>query len=419
MSELLYDQKTQAILLLTAYFPGSRSEAVKPLTIGEWKRFAAWLLDRSLHPGHMVTGDLQDYLKGWSDQSITPERIKRLLDRSAAFSLAMEKWARADLWIVTREDFPKRFKRRLGAAAPILVFGSGNKALLKDGGLAVVGSRAAAEQDLAYSQDIGKKAAKAGLTVVSGGARGVDEHAMLGALAENGRAIGVLADNLLRTGLSKKYREHLMENNLVLVSATSPEARWQVGHAMARNKYIYCLSDAAFVVHSEKKGGTWTGARENLNNKKWNVPLWVKRTEEKSAGNADLVGYGGKWAPENIDELDLGNLTKNKLAMKPEDEIRQVAVGEAAAPYTNKSEPFVNDGSLSAGKEVKCYDFFLIKVSELCKDTPKSRVELKDALQLKITQLDTYLKQAVEEKKLKKLQRPVRYQSNQQSRLLP
>ena len=60
---------------------------------------------------------------------------------------------------------------------------------------------------------------------------------------------------------------------------------------MGRNKYIYCLSDDSLVVRSDKdKGGTWSGAKENLN-KGW-VSLLVKPSEVD--GNTALLQMGGK-----------------------------------------------------------------------------------------------------------------------------
>ncbi len=95
---------------------------------------------------------------------------------------------------------------------------------------------------------------------------------------------------------SAKYRKALMANNLVLISPFNPEAGFDVGNAMSRNKYIYCLADAAVVVSStNKRGGTWNGAVENLR-QKW-VPLWVKSSSESSSGNAELVRLGGSWIP--------------------------------------------------------------------------------------------------------------------------
>ena len=396
---------TQAILLLTAHFSNTKNEAVKPLTLKEWGRFTGWLGERALTPGHLMTGSLDKHLNGWSDKAITLNRVEALMHRGSALALALEKWLRAGLWIMTKSDpdYPTRFKDRLGTDSPAVVFGCGNRTLLNGGSLAVVGSRNATNEDLAYSRELGARAAQAGYSVVSGGARGVDEASMLGALEEEGTVIGVLADSLMRACSSVRYRKHLMANNLVLISTFYPEAGFNVGHAMQRNKYIYCLSDAALVVHSGEKGGTWNGAMENLR-KQW-VPLWVKRTAEKKSGNAAIVSKGATWIPEDIRNDVIKTLFLTNLAEK----------------IPPKTMPVISDQSVNVVKEDtgalspvyesdEFYDLFLSKAQVLCKDIPKTPDELAGALQIHKTQLKIWLEQARADQKLKKLSKPVRYQ---------
>ena len=301
--------KSQAILLLTAHFSKPQQGDPKPLGPVEWGRFAAWLNSRVLSPEDLLKGQLSDTLEGWADSKISVERIDKLLDRGTALALAMEKWSRSGLWVVTRADgdqYPKILKQRLQAAAPPVWFGCGEKVLLGRGGLAVVGSRNASAGDLEYAKHLGALAAAAGYSVVSGGARGIDETAMLGALEAGGTAIGVMADSLLRSCSSAKYRRSLKEGNLVLVSPFYPDAGFNAGNAMARNKYIYCLANAGVAVHSATSGGTWSGATENLK-KAW-VPLWVKRTSDLDAGNEKLVEMGGNWLPDSLTEGDVERL---------------------------------------------------------------------------------------------------------------
>ncbi len=395
---------TQAILLLTAHFSKAKNEAVKPLTMKEWGRFTWWLRKRSLTPEDLMTGRLDELLNGWSDKTITLERVEGLMHRGSALALALEKWFRAGLWVMTRSDpdYPTRFKQRLGIDSPAVVFGCGNRALLNSGGLAVIGSRNATEEDLAYSRDLGALAANTGYSIVSGGARGVDEASMLGALEEEGTVIGVLADSLMKACSGVKYRKHLMANNLVLISTFYPEAGFNVGHAMQRNKYIYCLSDAALVVHSGTRGGTWSGAMENLK-KQW-VPLWVKRTIETRTGNAAIVRTGATWVPENIENVDLKALfttyrkekSPQQMTLTKSDQFVQV-VKEDAETY-------------SSVEDIGFYDLFLSKAQILCKDVSKTPDELAEALQVHKTQLNIWLKRATADQKLEKLYKPVRYQ---------
>lgn len=107
-----------------------------------------------------------------------------LLRRGTALALAMEKWRRSGLWILSRSDaaYPKRLKRKLGQAAPPLLYGAGNPSLLENGGVAIVGSRDVPQAGLEFAQELAHCCVGHGLGVVSGGAKGVmllrDVHAV-------------------------------------------------------------------------------------------------------------------------------------------------------------------------------------------------------------------------------------------------
>ena len=163
--------------------------------------------------------------------------------------------------------------------------------------MAIVGSREVTDDDLAFASDLGDGAAAQATCVVSGGASGADQAAMLGALRVEGCAVGVLADRLLRAATSTTFRPFIMSEKLALISPFNPEAGFDVGNAMARNKYIYCMADAAVVVASLRgKGGTWHGALENLKHT-W-VPLWIRPTADATSGAAALVDKGARWLPD-------------------------------------------------------------------------------------------------------------------------
>ncbi|VAW49039.1 Putative DNA processing chain A, partial [hydrothermal vent metagenome] len=160
------------------------------------------------------------------------------------------------------------------------------------GGLSIVGSRNIDSLDQDFTQKVARQASLEGLNVVSGGARGVDEVSMLSALEAEGGAIGVLADSLYKAALSAKWRKYIKQQQLVLISAYYPEAGFNAGNAMGRNKYIYALSDFALIVRSDKgKGGTWAGAVENLK-KSW-VPSFVN-SDNSVDGNLALIDMGAE-----------------------------------------------------------------------------------------------------------------------------
>ena len=279
----------QAIVLLTAWF----NKGDKPLTVTEYARLAEWMKIHQRRPSDLLSEKLEVALEGWQDKKIDLGRIRRLLDRGNAMAIALQKWQNAGIWILTRADtdYPARLKKKLGQKAPPLLYGAGEKWILKNRGAAIVGARHAGPEELEFAYRLGQRLAAEGYSVVSGAARGVDESSMIGSIEAEGTTIGVVSDSLMKKMLSRTYRRAILQHNLLLLSPYHPEARFSVGNAMGRNKYLYALSDAAVVVYSEQKGGTWTGAVENLKHH-W-VPLFVKKNEDSKSGNMKLIEQGG------------------------------------------------------------------------------------------------------------------------------
>jgi predicted Rossmann fold nucleotide-binding protein DprA/Smf involved in DNA uptake len=425
--------QTQAVMLLTVSLVKSNKSDAKPLSTKEWASFAVWLKDHDLEPSALIRGNVKTLLSGWMDRSITLTRLENLLNRGGALGLALEKWERAGLWVITRSDpeYPERLKRRLRLKSPPVLFGCGNKMLLDRGGIAVVGSRDADQRDIAFSENLGDAVATQGYSVVSGGARGVDESTMLGALRNDGTAIGVVANNLLRTVSSAKYRKFLISGDLVLITPFNPEAGFNVGNAMSRNRYIYCLSDAAVVVSSTpNKGGTWSGALEDLK-AEW-VPLWVKRTESTKSGNSELVEKGANWIPDDLTSLDC--LMNSAPSSADKDERTDVPLLEIEAAPSVATEPIVGipaplsldskpaeeqtekssiheliDDTTTDQVEVDFYTLFLTRVHDMAKVDPMRVEDIALNLELETSQVKTWLKRAVDDGKIRKLMRPVRY----------
>jgi predicted Rossmann fold nucleotide-binding protein DprA/Smf involved in DNA uptake len=83
---------------------------------------------------------------------------------------------------------------------------------------------------------------------------------------------------LEKTTMNREHRNLLLDGFLVLISPYDPSAGFNVGNAMQRNKLIYALADASLVVNSDfKKGGTWSGAVEQLDRFKF-VPVFIRST---------------------------------------------------------------------------------------------------------------------------------------------
>ena len=305
-----FSLNTKAILLLTAPLIFGRGRDEKPtdlLTPGEYTKLALYLQETGRQPADLLSSDADKLLRD-CHHILNHSRLKSLLTRGFLLSQAVERWQTRAIWVVSRSDdgYPQRLKVRLKKASPSLLYGCGDREILNSGGLAVVGSRNVNNSLVEYTQEIGRLAAKDRQTVVSGAARGIDRAAMDGALEAGGKVTGVLVNRLEQTVMTREHRNLLLEGRLVLISPYDPNAGFNAGHAMQRNKIIYALADAALVVNTDiKKGGTWAGATEQLE-KLHLVPVYVRSTGEPSDGLEALKAKGAMpWPnPKDADDLD-------------------------------------------------------------------------------------------------------------------
>lgn len=299
---------TQAILMLTSpMMVGRGAPCSELLSPPEYRALARYLHENHRQPADLLGDESAEIVRGCRTL-VDQERVSRLLGRGLLLSQAMEYWQTRAIWVVSRADpnYPRSIRSRLKETAPPILYGCGNPAILETGGLAVVGSRQVEDTLIAYAARMGSLAATAGQTLVSGGARGIDQAAMSGALEAKGRVAGVLADSLERAALNRDNRNALLAGLLVLVSPYDPKAGFNVGHAMQRNKLVYALANAALVVNSDvNKGGTWTGAIEQLEKLHF-VRIFVRSTGESAKGLDALRERGAEpWPnPENADALN-------------------------------------------------------------------------------------------------------------------
>lgn len=412
---------TQAVLLLCGSFTAKQNSEVKPLTVTQYNRIATWLRDQQLRPSDLLGEKGIGLLRQSIDRPKEAEEALLLLERGVAMALAIENWANQGIWVLSRSDidYPKRFKDRLKQNSPPILYGAGKKELLARGGLAVIGSRRADEKALEFTRKIGQLCALEEIQVISGGAKGVDQEAMLAALGQGGGVVGILSDNIGKAIVSGKYRQAIREGQLVLISACAPEAHFQIGNAMARNKLIYALSDWALVVCTEtEKGGTWAGALENL---KYNwVPLLVRDGADVSSSNKRLIKEGG----HSLDETkvlrhagglkDLLQQASIQKELEVAEETKSGAYAEPEAEASSQRHHLLNESGKAVLHKVDADYFWDHQVwpaiSIMLRSQGKLTVnQLAEDLGIEKSQAKAWLKKATGEQKVKKLSKPERY----------
>lgn len=270
-----------------------------PLSDGE-----LWRVLGHGDPARLLGLDAAEVTQLLGGDPVLGARVASRLEAATAVAFALEDWERRGLTVLTPLDdaYPERVRERLGSAAPGLLHVTGPPEHLATAGVAVVGSRDVSDEGSAAAESLARAVAAGGLTLISGGARGVDATAMSAAYEAGGVVVAVLAEGLERRIRRPETRQAVASGRVTLASPYAPTAGFSAGAAMARNKVVYALARTAVVVATAQgQGGTWEGATEALRRNLTDVAVW--QGPGAGPGNAALADRGARSVSDPADVL--------------------------------------------------------------------------------------------------------------------
>lgn len=239
--------------------------------------------------------------------------IRNLLDARARLDLDAElaKAEAANVRVLVWDDpdYPSNLKRI--DSAPPLLYLRGELRPEDEWAVAVVGTRRATDYDKEVTRKLVTELARAGVTVVSGLARGVDAAAHRAALDEGGRTIAVLGN-----GLDRVYPpEHLdlaraIVEQGALISEQPLGMRPDARNFPARNRIISGLSLGVLVVACPWNSGAIITARQALEQGREVFAIPGGILSRNSEGPNRLLKEGATPVTEANDILEALNLTR-------------------------------------------------------------------------------------------------------------
>ena len=280
---------SNAILTLCSHI--CVGEGVRPLEPKEYSELAKKLGNIGKSPKDLFDFTVQDFEQLLDMTSDDIDRVKRLLDRNASLSFDLGQYSNIGIETITRADteYPRKLKKKLGNACPPIFYYAGDLSLLDRNYIGYVGARTVSAEDIEFTKNAVRKTTSLGNGVVSGGAKGIDTVSGTEALLSGSFAVEYLSDSLMKKLKNSDTVRNVQNGNLLLLSVSKPDAGFNVGFAMMRNRYIYAQSEATVIVRSDlNKGGTWTGATENLKNNWCTTLCW----EHSYPGNKALIEKG-------------------------------------------------------------------------------------------------------------------------------
>ena len=236
-------------------------------------------------------------------------------------------------------EYSKTLKENLKAAhAPTLIYVKGNKQIMAEKSIAIVGSRNASDVSLEFTDNIAKLASREYKVIVSGFAKGVDKQALDSAISHKGHSIIVLPQGVMTFGSGyKTYYKQIVDGDVLVLSVYLPKAPWSTGLAMARNPIIYGLASEIYVAESSEKGGTWSGVIDGLRK---NRKIYVRKSGPGESNANNLLITKGAIAVDFEGNPVQGNTCFIPVTAKPSEENKPLENDEQSILVLLKRGPF-------------------------------------------------------------------------------
>ena len=223
------------------------------------------------------------------------ERARRLLSRVSAVYDCLTAYRAAGYELLLPGDaaWPRALER-LGVRAPLFLFLKGEKNLLSEEMVSVAGSRRILEETKRVAERTGRMIAGEGMTLVTGGAQGVDHAAASGAICAGGKVIVVPAKPAAEIMRKRMVQSAHKAGRFLLVCDDLPDEPFSARKALTRNHTIYALGRETLVTAArDGRGGSWSGALDCLKGGYSHVRVWDGNNEDTSGCRAlERLGAG-------------------------------------------------------------------------------------------------------------------------------
>ena len=217
----------------------------------------------------------------------------------------LKKVAEAGAEIVTFHDprYPARLKEIYDP--PILLYARGRVELLASDSVAIVGSRRPTPYGGSVAEKFGRELSAAGLTVVSGLARGIDSAAHRGALNGSGATVAVMGNgvDVVYPPENRKLIAEVAERGLVVSEFPMGSTAFPQNFPI-RNRIISGLSYGVMVVEAAQYSGSLITARLALDQGREVLAVPGSIASKPSWGPNLLIKQGAKLVQQVEDVIE-------------------------------------------------------------------------------------------------------------------
>ena len=261
-------------------------------------------------------------------EAVTDERIQEELDEAAERGV--------EIHCHDDEQFPAALRTIYDC--PPLLYVRGRIEAADAVAIGVVGARRCTHYGLEQGERFGQLLARAGFTVVSGGARGIDTAAHRGSLAADGRTIAVMGCGLSQTyprENAELFERIVREGRGAIVSELPMRIDVHARNFPLRNRIISGLSLGVLVVEAALRSGALINAREAIEQSREVFALPGRVDSPMSRGTNDLIRGGSATLVQDLDDI-LDHLGEVGKLMTPPEESADDRIAAAGLDETER-----------------------------------------------------------------------------------
>ena len=212
--------------------------------------------------------------------------------------------------LIHSKEYPDKLKNIYDPPSKLYILG--NKELLKQKSVAIVGARKATQYGKIVAYEFSKELAEKGINIISGLAIGIDTCAHIGAIqAQNISNIGKTI-TVLGSGINNIYPKQnielarkIIKSGGCIISEYPLDTKPEKLNFPQRNRIISGLSDGVLVVEASKTSGSLITAEFALEQGKEVFAIPGNITKEGSKGCNELIKDGATIITSSQEILDI------------------------------------------------------------------------------------------------------------------
>ena len=236
--------------------------------------------------------------------SILATRILTASKQLDQYRLKFDELADRGIEVLFKEDNGYPTLLKLLPDAPILLCKIGELSEVTDKCVAIVGSTKPTSEAIDLTLNLSIQLVKAGFTIISGLAEGIDANAHYGTLSVGGKTIGIIATDLsyIYPQQNKELAEQICETGCIFSEHPYPTKPTPV-YLVMRNRIITGISMATIVVETTIDGGAMHTARYAERQDRPVFACQWNSHNKHSAGTRQLIAKGA--IPFQPDQLNM------------------------------------------------------------------------------------------------------------------